>query len=79
MSGPPGIEEACEEIVELSHEIDRQKVLVLLAEQRLADAQTVEKFWRNCAEQALRLWERERDDCEALEERVAYLERLVSA
>ena len=49
------LERACEEIVGLKRELD--------------DARTVERFWRACAEQALRLWERAQDEIDERDER----------
>ncbi len=66
MSGPPGIEEACDEIVALRREIDRQKVRNLVLETKLEDAQTLEHFWRRAAEQALRLWDRSQNEYDNL-------------
>lgn len=42
------LETAVDEIIALKRDLD--------------DAKTTEKFWRRCAEQALRLWEQAQDD-----------------
>lgn len=58
---PPHLEAAREEIETLHREIDRLHVLTWELEGVRGardDAKTMELFWRRCAEQALRLWER---------------------
>lgn len=57
--GPPGIEEACEEIIALRS--------------AAVDLNTQLRFWRRCAEQALDRWNKLEDEHETLLGRVRTL------
>lgn len=77
---PPGLEEACEEIVFLQNEVNRLHVRVvqsdaLVAKHRQAidDLNVQCKFWRQAAEHAVTGWDRLEEQHEELVARVLTL------
>ncbi len=70
------LELACEEIIALKAEVQRLRALedeLKAFEELYQDRVTVETFWRGCAEQALRLWERAQDENDELQRERASL------
>ncbi len=76
MSGPPGIEEACDEIVALraalsivKRERDKAHRERDGATRALEDLAVECSFWKRAAEQSLRMWEHAQDDLDGAEQR----------
>jgi DNA repair exonuclease SbcCD ATPase subunit len=71
VSGPPGIEEACTEIVALREEIVALK-------RQLEEQQVIAKFWRQAAEHAVAGWNDLEDRYEDKLEKLRNIEAMLS-